>query len=92
MRTGRDVECLDDGGDSAEEVPMTVQTETHSGATMRRFALPTCPKCHDDLCAAAASEFVSARQIRHQWSCDSCGHEFSTSVRLSFRSKRPALS
>lgn len=71
---------------------MTVQTETHSGVTTRRFALPTCPRCNDVLCAAAASEFVSARQIRHQWSCDTCGHEFSTSVRLSFRSERPVLS
>ena len=94
MRTGKDVECLveylDARGESAEEVPMTVQPETQSGVTMRRFAFPTCPICNDVLCAAAASEFVSARQIRHQWSCDTCGHEFSTSVRLSFHSERAA--
>jgi ribosomal protein L37AE/L43A len=69
---------------------MTVRTETQSSVMMRRLALPSCPVCHDVLCAACASEFVSARQIRHQWSCDTCGHEFSTSVRLSFRSERAA--
>ena len=71
---------------------MTGQAETQRGATMRRFALPSCPKCNDLLFAPAASEFVSKEQVRHQWSCEACGHEFSTSVRLFVGSDRRALS
>jgi uncharacterized protein with PIN domain len=48
----------------------------------RRPAFPTCPGCNDGLIAAAASEHVSEKQVRHLWSCDSCGHAFVTSVRL----------
>jgi transcription elongation factor Elf1 len=54
----------------------------------RRLVCPTCPRCNDMLFAAMASEHVSELQIRYIWSCDSCGHEFSTSVRLSFQSRR----
>jgi ribosomal protein L37AE/L43A len=36
------------------------------------------------LFAATASEHVSEKSVRHLWSCDSCGHEFSTSVDLPF--------
>jgi ribosomal protein L37AE/L43A len=50
----------------------------------RRFALPVCPKCHDLQFAPAASEFVSKGKVRHFWSCEACGHEFSTSVKLPF--------
>ena len=59
----------------------------------RRFPLPNCPACNDLVVAPAASEFVNARHVRHLWSCDDCGHEFTTSVRLSFhRVRKPALS
>jgi len=71
---------------------MSRQTETQSGAMMRRLTLPSCPKCSDLLFAPTASEFVSKEQVRHQWSCESCGHEFSTSVRLSFGGNRRSLS
>ncbi len=50
--------------------------------TPRRFAFPTCPRCNDVLIAAAASEHISEKHVRHVWSCDSCSHEFETSVRL----------
>ncbi len=52
--------------------------------TPRRRSFPTCPRCNDVLIAAAASEHVSEKHVRHVWSCDSCGHVFATSVRLSF--------
>jgi len=64
---------------------MNGQAETHMGAVAsRRFALPACPKCKDLQFAPAASEFVSKAQVRHFWSCEACGHEFSTSVKLAF--------
>jgi ribosomal protein L37AE/L43A len=34
------------------------------------------------LFAATASEHVSETHVRHVWSCESCGHEFSTFVDL----------
>jgi len=72
---------------------MTGQVETHSASVAsRRVALPSCPKCNDLLFAPAASEFVSKTRVRHLWSCDACGHEFSTSVRLSFSRSESALS
>jgi transcription elongation factor Elf1 len=58
----------------------------------RRLALPSCPQCNDLLFASAAAEFVSKSRVRHVWSCDACGHEFATSVRLSFGRARQPLS
>ena len=72
---------------------MTGHAETHcTTVASRRIALPSCPNCNDLLFAPAASEFVSKTRVRHIWSCDSCGYEFSTSVRLSFSRSEPALS
>ena len=45
---------------------------------MRSF----CPECHDLLVAAATSQHVEEDVVRHWWSCESCGHEFGTTVRL----------
>jgi ribosomal protein L37AE/L43A len=71
---------------------MAGHVETHSDTVAsRRIALPSCPKCNDLLFAPAASEFVSKTRVRHIWSCDSCGYEFSTSVRLLFAQSEPAL-
>jgi ribosomal protein L37AE/L43A len=66
-------------------------THTHAVAS-RRIALPSCPNCNDLLFAPAASEFVSKTRVRHIWSCDECGHEFTTSVRLYFSRSETALS
>jgi len=72
---------------------MTGHAETHANAgSLRRIALPSCPNCNDLLFAPAASEFVSKTRVRHIWSCEACGHEFSTSVRLLFSRSESALS
>ena len=64
---------------------MNRHAETHmSTEASRRLALPACPKCDDLQFAPAASEFVSKGKVRHFWSCEACGHEFSTSVKLAF--------
>jgi transcription elongation factor Elf1 len=55
-----------------------------AGSQPRRLAVPACPRCNDVLFAATASEHVSEKHVRHVWSCDSCGHEFSTLVGLPF--------
>ncbi|HLH90452.1 MAG TPA: hypothetical protein VKX28_18525 [Xanthobacteraceae bacterium] len=64
---------------------MNGQAEAHvTASAARRLALPACPKCNDLQFAPAASEFVSKGKVRHFWSCEACGHEFSTSVKLAF--------
>jgi hypothetical protein len=42
--------------------------------------------------APAVSEFVSQNRVRHIWSCEACGHEFSTSVRLFADAREHSLS
>ncbi len=69
---------------SEESVMMAHAALQNDDRMPRRFVCPRCPRCNDMLFAAAASEHVSDKQIRHTWSCDSCGHEFATSVRLAF--------
>jgi hypothetical protein len=44
------------------------------------FAMPGCPRCGDTILAPEISAHVSTREVRHIWSCDTCGHEFTTSV------------
>jgi len=55
-----------------------------AGSKPRQLVVPTCPQCNDVLFAATASEHVSEKHVRHVWSCESCGHEFSTFVSLPF--------
>ena len=43
-----------------------------------------CPRCDDVMVAPARSQHVKEDVVRHQWRCESCGHQFRTSVRLSF--------
>ncbi len=43
-----------------------------------------CPRCDDVMVAPARSQHVKEDVIRHTWRCESCGHQFRTSVRLSF--------
>jgi transcription elongation factor Elf1 len=43
-----------------------------------------CPRCDDVMVAPARSQHVKADVVRHWWHCESCGHQFRTSVRLSF--------
>jgi ribosomal protein L37AE/L43A len=77
----------------AEEDPMDGHAETHrTTVASRRIALPSCPNCNDLVVAPAVSEFVSQNRVRHIWSCEACGHEFSTSVRLFADAREHSLS
>jgi uncharacterized protein with PIN domain len=70
-------------GKITEEASMTARAEAHVASdASRRIALPSCPQCNDLQLAPLASEFVSQGQVRHFWSCEACGHEFTTSVKL----------
>jgi RNase P subunit RPR2 len=50
------------------------------------FKRSFCPECHELLVAAAMSQHVNKDVVRHWWTCESCGHEFDTTVRLPARS------
>ena len=41
---------------------------------------PSCPHCRDALLAPDHTEFVSDGEIRHYWSCETCGLVSQTSV------------
>jgi ribosomal protein L37AE/L43A len=48
----------------------------------RPFGMRACPHCSEMAVAPEASEFMGEGKVRHIWSCDACGHEFETAVRL----------
>jgi RNase P subunit RPR2 len=46
------------------------------------FVRSYCPRCNDLMVAPARSQHVNHDVVRHWWSCETCGHEFRTTVRL----------
>jgi hypothetical protein len=60
---------------------MNIQTACHVSpvADLRR---PKCPLCGSTLLVAEQSAFNPNGRIRHTWSCDDCGNEFITSIRV----------
>ena len=66
---------------------MTIQSACCAEDTALRtatedFGRPNCPHCGSVLLVAEQSEFNLKGRIRHAWSCDDCGHEFVTLIRL----------
>ena len=51
-------------------------------AFARYFGNPTCPRCGEELMAPESSQFAGENCIHHTWSCDSCDHEFHTTIDL----------
>ena len=48
-----------------------------------RYArLPACPQCGDQVLAPLLAEHVDARHVRNHWVCESCGHPFRKSFRV----------
>src|ERR1700733_13808368 len=75
----RDVRVVGDTGRRHMKKHATVpafSVEAHS------FVRSFCPECHDLMVAATQSQLVNKNVVRHLWSCESCGHEFRTTVRL----------
>ena len=54
-----------------------------ASVSVQSLGRPSCPQCRDQLLAPAVSVHVDAHRIRHQWSCDACGYEFVSAVRIS---------
>ena len=53
---------------------------------MRRFVqsrpLTECAQCGEQLLAPEWSEYLDDRQVRHLWTCEACGYNFETVVRI----------
>jgi RNase P subunit RPR2 len=62
----------------------TFSVRTNNSARTNDYARSFCPRCDDVMVAPARSQHVKESVIRHWWRCESCGHQFRTSVRLSF--------
>jgi ribosomal protein S27AE len=60
---------------------MRIQPAYHAPAN-EDLSRPNCPRCGGALLIAEESEFNLKGRIRHAWSCDDCGNEFVTSIRL----------
>ena len=54
------------------------------------YVCPSCPHCSDVLFAASVSVHVHDDDIRHWWACDTCGHEFMTTVPSRDEARTPA--
>jgi RNase P subunit RPR2 len=65
---------------------MTVQSACLDLSSRSRasenFGRPNCPRCGSILLMAEESRFNIRGRIDHAWSCDDCGNEFVTSIRL----------
>jgi ribosomal protein L37AE/L43A len=46
---------------------------------------PNCPHCGRRLLLAEQSRFNVAGRIDHFWTCDDCGTEFRTSIKLAYQ-------
>jgi RNase P subunit RPR2 len=57
-------------------------TAPPSSITTHNIMRSFCPVCHDLMVSAAMSQHVNRNVIRHFWACESCGHEFRTTVHL----------
>jgi hypothetical protein len=47
-----------------------------------RYGMKCCAHCNETVIAPTWSRYESRHRVRHSWSCESCGHEFETSVDL----------
>jgi transcription elongation factor Elf1 len=57
-----------------------------------RIVRPRCPQCNDQQFASSVSVHVNENDVRHWWDCESCGHQFMTTVRLRKAVRRLAFS
>jgi len=70
----------------ATSSPLSARTNEArtNDARTNDYVRAVCPRCDDVMVAPARSQHVKEDVIRHWWRCESCGHQFRTSVRLSF--------
>lgn len=59
---------------------MALHAETGVRARLATYSKNNCPQCSEWLLAPDWSEHLSARCVRHTWSCEACGYQFETAV------------
>lgn len=57
-----------------------------------RIVRPRCPQCDDRQFASSVSVHVNETDVRHWWNCETCGHQFMTTVRMRKAIRRRAFS
>ena len=62
---------------SREDVPMELRTISVP-AGIRAGRIMTCAQCGEAIHAAAWSEEIDQRRVRHLWECEACGYAFET--------------
>jgi len=55
---------------------------THGSHRIPPRPVIECAQCGEHLYIPEWSEFIDARRMRHLWTCDACGYQFETTVRL----------
>jgi RNase P subunit RPR2 len=60
---------------------MNVQT-AYQTTCATELGRSQCPCCGSIILMAEQAAFSGDGSIRHTWSCDDCGHEFVTSIRI----------
>jgi predicted RNA-binding Zn-ribbon protein involved in translation (DUF1610 family) len=69
------------GGSTMNLQSAYLRSSTRVVAT-ENLSRPNCPDCGNVLLIAEDSRFNVGGRIDHAWSCDDCGTEFVTSIRL----------
>jgi rubredoxin len=69
----------------------TLRTATPFESVPVPIGLHACPHCGVALLAPETSEFLGAREVRHTWACDDCGHDFRTAIRIDRRMRERRL-
>jgi predicted RNA-binding Zn-ribbon protein involved in translation (DUF1610 family) len=69
----------------------TLRTATPFESAPAPVGLHACPHCGGALLAPETSEFLGAREVRHTWACDDCGHDFRTAIRIDRRMRERRL-
>jgi ribosomal protein S27AE len=60
---------------------MNIQTVSRASST-GELNRPHCPRCGLIVFMAERAALSPDGDIRHTWSCDDCGHEFVTTIRM----------
>lgn len=63
-------------------VPSACEAPTARVLATENLSRPKCPRCGSMLLVAEESRFSAYGRIDHDWSCDDCGNQFGTSIRL----------
>src|ERR1700736_1338118 len=66
-----------------KEQPVSIEDAPNPvPSAVAAFYMPPCPRCGEQVLAPHIVTFRADDAIRHHWSCDDCGYEFETRIKL----------